>query len=199
MVLRHLPASGYVSLPWKNGQGLTEEICLMPEGASRDSFDLRVSRATIAASGLFSAFPGVDRTITVIEGKGLVLKFADGEAHLAPLVPFAFDSGLTPDGQPEGGQVRVLNVMAARRIWQIGPAQVLTGPAQLSAESGVLRVIFSVAGDWNVEASGQRIALASGDTVLSNGEVRLTPAGRGAVLVASLTPARPQDHPGEAR
>lgn len=199
MVLRHLPASGYVSLPWKNGQGLTEEICLMPEGANRESFDLRVSRATIAAPGLFSPFPGVDRTITVIEGKGLVLKFADGEAHLAPLVPFAFDSGLTPDGRPEGGQVRVLNVMAPRRAWRIGPAQVFTGPTELAAEPGALRVIFSVEGVWSIKASGQIITFVGGDTVLSGGEARLTPAGRGAILVVSLTPARPWDHAGEAR
>lgn len=189
MVLRHLPASGYVSLPWKNGQGLTEEICLMPEGASREAFDLRVSRATIAAPGLFSPFPGVDRAITVVEGKGLVLQFADGEAHLAPLVPFVFDSGLTPDGQPECGQVRVLNVMVSRRTWRIESAQVLTGLTELAADLGTLRVIFSVEGVWSVEASGKIFGLTDGDTVLSDGKARLIPTGQGTVLVVSLTPA----------
>ena len=77
MSIRHLPHQSYVSMAWKNGRGSTDEICLLPPGASRDGFDLRISRASIPEPGPFTAFPGVQRTITVIEGSGLKLDFGD--------------------------------------------------------------------------------------------------------------------------
>lgn len=98
MSIHHLPASGYVTLPWKNGTGSTDEVCLLPEETTRDAFEVRVSRATIAEPGLFSAFAGVERTITLIEGTALSLDFGTHKAELAPLQPYTFDSGLTPHG-----------------------------------------------------------------------------------------------------
>lgn len=177
-MLRHLPASGYDTQPWKNGQGLTDEVLLLPEGASRDGFDLRVSRATIGARGLFSAFPGADRIITVIEGEGLVLDFGDHSARLAPLEPHKFDTGLTPDGIPLGGTVRVFNVMASRAAWSLGPARV--GDEALT--DAALTVVFAL-------EPGVRVAersLAHGDTALAGPGATVT----GAALTVALTPAQ---------
>ena len=58
-----IPYAGLVAAPWKNGGGCTTEIAIAPPGASLDAFEWRISLATIAASGPFSAFPGVDRTL----------------------------------------------------------------------------------------------------------------------------------------
>ena len=126
MTIQHLPATAYVTMPWKNGRGSTDEICLLPEGASRDAFELRISRATISTPGAFSAFVGAERTITLIDGDGLSLEFDDRTVELSIGQPYRFDSGLTPIGVPRGGPVRVANVMAARDVWLQATAEILT-------------------------------------------------------------------------
>lgn len=183
MVLRHLPATGYDTQPWKNGQGVTDEVLLLPEGASRDGFDLRISRASISAQGLFSAFPGADRIITVIEGAGLRLDFGDRGVALGPLEPFAFDTGLTPDGLPLGQGVRVFNVMAARDVWVLGPARVLRGEGMDTGAA--LTVVFAHGAGVRIEESGTHLSLAPGDTALAGPGTRVA----GPALVIPLTPA----------
>lgn len=183
MVLRHLPAAGYETRPWKNGQGVTDEVLLLPEGAGRDGFDLRISRAGIGARGVFSAFPGADRIITVVEGAGLTLDFGDRSVTLGPLEPFAFDTGLTPDGLPLGPGVRVFNVMAARDVWALGPARVLRGGA--IGTDAVLTVVFALGAGVGIGESGTRLALAQGDTALAGPGACV----EGPALVIPLTPA----------
>lgn len=53
-------------MPWKNGGGSTAEIVVRPPEASIETFDWRVSMATIERDGDFSIFPGVDRTLAVL-------------------------------------------------------------------------------------------------------------------------------------
>lgn len=183
MMLRHLPAAGYETRPWKNGQGVTDEVLLLPEGAGRERFDLRISRAVIDARGPFSAFPGADRIITVIEGAGLRLEFGDRSATLDPLQPFAFDTGLTPDGIPLGPGVRVFNVMAARDVWTLGPARAMRGGAMRS--DAALTVAFALGAGVQVEEAGAQLFLAPGDTALAGPGARIA----GPVLVVPLTPA----------
>ncbi len=185
MPIRHLRSESYVRMPWKNGRGSTDEICLLPPGASRDAFDLRISRASIPEPGLFSAFPGVERTITVIEGAGLKLDFGDHMATLGPRQPFTFDSGLTPLGIPEGDAVRVVNVMAARTVWRIASAAVVTEAASLTA---VQSVVFAIVGRWLLEAGRDQTTLMPGDTALDDAPGRISPQSAGAALVVPLIP-----------
>lgn len=77
--MRILRASEYKTMPWKNGGGVTVEIAIHPPGASVDAFDWRVSMATVAQDGPFSSFPGVDRTLAIIEGNGLALAISGHE------------------------------------------------------------------------------------------------------------------------
>jgi len=189
MPLKYLPQAAYVTLPWKTGRGVTEEICLLPPGCDRDSFDLRVSRATIAEPGLFSAFPGADRVITVIEGHGLTLNFSGREVTLAPLEPYHFDTGLTPDGVPQGGGVRVLNVMAARHKMRIGRAEIVTGPTLITANPEDRRVVFAVACAWHVATGGPALTIQPGDTLLTDETAEISPLGQGQALVVPLSPA----------
>ncbi|MGR7000643.1 HutD/Ves family protein [Yinghuangia aomiensis] len=65
--------------PWRNGGGETREVAAEP--SADGGFAWRVSIATIAQDGPFSAFPGVDRTITLLEGAGVHL-VGDGLDHL---------------------------------------------------------------------------------------------------------------------
>jgi environmental stress-induced protein Ves len=65
--------SDYRRMPWKNGGGRTTEIAAHPPGAGFDAFDWRVSVADVTQSVPFSAFPGVDRTLVLLAGKGILL------------------------------------------------------------------------------------------------------------------------------
>ena len=77
--------------PWKNGGGATREIACWPPGTGLDSFDWRISVATIAADGAFSVFSGIDRSITLLSGDGVLLHGERGTHRLdQPHVPFAF-------------------------------------------------------------------------------------------------------------
>ncbi|MBM3986021.1 MAG: hypothetical protein FJ296_10095, partial [Planctomycetes bacterium] len=74
--LRVLRAADARRVPWRNGRGVTEELALAPPGASfeRGDFDWRVARATVAQAGPFSAFPGFERVLVVVQGAGLRLE-----------------------------------------------------------------------------------------------------------------------------
>jgi len=190
MTLRHLPATGYVTLPWKNGQGVTDEICLWPETGDRESFDLRISRATIAGEAPFSAFPGVDRIITVIEGAGLRLEFADHAADLAPRASYRFDSGLTPMGIPQGGPVRVLNVMVARAIWSLGTARLIGDAASVRPVPGGFAVVFGLSGHCHLSTGTDALDLMPGDTAITAIDTICTlQSGAGATLVVPVARA----------
>ena len=193
MPLRLLPASGYSTQPWKNGLGSTDEIALLPEGATRDAFGLRISRADIPGPGRFSSFPGVERAITVIDGAGLVLDFGERVVELVPERPFLFDSGLMPVGTPLGGPVRVLNVMAARARWQIGAADVHGGPAICDPGPGGIGVLFAIRGTARLVAPAEEVVLDQGDTAIIEDITRIVPEGSGgAILQVTLTlPTRP--------
>ncbi|BDT69411.1 protein Ves [Comamonadaceae bacterium OS-1] len=133
--------------PWKNGGGTTREIVCQPIGAGMDSFDWRVSIATIAAAGPFSAFPGVDRVITLLDGAGVRL-FGGGIDHRldTPCVPFAFSGDVVLGCELLGGASTDFNVMV-RRGRVRAEVRVLSAAEDISAPSGLL---LAVRGKWQL-------------------------------------------------
>ncbi len=119
MTLRVLWAAGYVEQPWKNGGGVTREIALGPTGAGLANFDWRVSLADVSEFGPFSTFPGVDRTLTVLDGQ---LRLAFGEAAPITLTsgspPLTFPADVVCHGFPVDGRALDLNVMVRRARYQ---------------------------------------------------------------------------------
>src|SRR5579871_6891915 len=76
-----LRESSYLTVPWKNGGGITREI--LREPAQSETFDWRLSLATIDAAGPFSAFEGYHRTLVLVRGAGVELNFGPhGTARL---------------------------------------------------------------------------------------------------------------------
>lgn len=126
------------TMPWKNGGGVTREIACLPAGSSVQNFHWRLSIAEIAASGPFSAFAGVDRAITLLEGKGVHLQTADGAINHRlnqPLQPFAFSGDQALDCTLLGeGSCQDFNVMVRRSF----------GSAQVSLQTQ----------HWNLPATG---------------------------------------------
>jgi environmental stress-induced protein Ves len=115
--VRILRAADRVASPWKNGGGETREVVAWPPGAGLDDFDWRVSLADVAADGPFSAFPGIDRVLTVVAGDGLVLEIDGRTTRLEPGEPFAFPGEANVMARLTVGPIRDLNVMVRRGAW----------------------------------------------------------------------------------
>jgi environmental stress-induced protein Ves len=78
-------------MPWANGKGTSYEIASDRDGEDRWSW--RVAIAPVVLDGPFSALPGIDRELVVIEGNGMVLE-VDGtsvECLLGQVVRFSGD------------------------------------------------------------------------------------------------------------
>jgi hypothetical protein len=136
--------------PWKNGGGATREIACWPPGAGLGDFGWRVSIATIAASGPFSVFGGVERQIMLLDGDGVRLRSGDGRIdHVldTPHAPFAFTGDAPIDCALLGGPSSDFNVMARRGQWR-ADLQVLRGASLIElAPHGVL---LALRGSWRL-------------------------------------------------
>ena len=93
MMTQLLKPSDYITMPWKNGQGSTAQIHLVPESAQfpQDEFLWRISSAQVSGENQFSQFPGYDRWLSVWQGAGLLLN----EQKLEAFAPRLF-AGETP-------------------------------------------------------------------------------------------------------
>ncbi|CAB3752768.1 Protein Ves [Paraburkholderia solisilvae] len=71
-------AADLLAAPWKNGGGVTREIAAYPHAAGYDTFIWRVSLADVEQAGPFSRFAGVDRTLVLLSGAGMLLDETQG-------------------------------------------------------------------------------------------------------------------------
>jgi len=104
-------------MPWKNGAGTTTEIAIDPPGADvAGRFRWRLSIADVEQSGPFSAFPGYDRTIMVIAGRGMELAVGGGPPRRLdrPFEPFVFSGDAPADCRLLEGPIRDFNLMVER-------------------------------------------------------------------------------------
>jgi environmental stress-induced protein Ves len=112
--MRLIRSKSYRRMPWKNGGGETIEIAVSPQNASLEAFDWRVSMARVESDGPFSAFPGIDRTLAVLEGQGIELTL-DGQAPvLVADAPYSFPGDVATASRLLGGPITDLNVMTRR-------------------------------------------------------------------------------------
>ncbi|MET7485699.1 HutD family protein [Streptomyces sp. NPDC005538] len=180
---RALPASARTAVPWKNGGGVTREIAAWPEGSGMDDFGWRVSLAEVGADGPFSAFPDVDRTLTVVEGAGMDLT-VDGTRHLVNTrySPRDFRGDVPTDCRLLDGPVVNLNVMWRRSAAATAPTvAVVRGRLRLRSDTLV------VALDGSAEVAGT--TLGPYDAVQLGEEAVLHALGRSAVIGLPLPPA----------
>ena len=115
MILR---AEDYKRMPWKNGGGETLEIAIFPEDAAVGNFDWRISMATVSVDGDFSLFPGIDRTITILDGDAISLVIEGRPAVLLDQSsqPYAFPGDIKTSGHLRTGPIADLNVMVRRGL-----------------------------------------------------------------------------------
>ena len=175
-------------MPWRNGQGTTREVAVEPGAAPDRPFLWRLSIASVEADGPFSAFPGYDRTILMLDGKGMELHFqeAAGIAVSARFVPVHFDGGWTTTCHLTGGPVRDLNLMVDRARARADSR--VTGAGRLETSGGTV-LVHALDGPLSVICGGPHTDLASGETLrLDQPDCPVALAGAGRAFVADITP-----------
>ena len=95
------------TLPRKNGGGVTREVA---KSHSRAPF-WRLSIANVDQEGLFSSFEGLDRILTVIEGKGMVLARYNGNLIADLHNPVHFFGTEAIDGLLPNGPIQDFNLI----------------------------------------------------------------------------------------
>ncbi|MFJ8667370.1 HutD family protein [Streptomyces sp. NPDC093600] len=144
--------------PWRNGGGATREIVSWPVGA--EEFQWRASVADIDRDGPFSAFPGVDRTFTLLVGDGVRLTAPGGFDRTARAgEPLAFSGDLQLTARLRGGPCRVLNIMVRTGRWTARVDRI-TGPVlPAGGHAGVFHVLR---GHWWTGTEGRLLAAGQG-------------------------------------
>lgn len=155
------------TMVWKNGGGQTIEMAIFPPEASLETFGWRLSRATIEKPGPFSVFPNVERSLTLLSGKGLALKFDNGPTLRlnAPGETAQLLGDVPITAEPIGGPVQDLNVMTRRGAFR-HEVTVLSGKRTLDAslpENSYLALYAD--GPGKLVRKGASSPLAAGDLV----------------------------------
>lgn len=118
---QHIPPARGRLMPWRNGGGTTLELAVEPPGATVDTgFGWRLSSAEVGVSGPFSAFPGLERWLLLLDGAGLDLDFGPrGGVRLSePLIPFRFSGDWPASATLLEGPCTDLNLMVDPRAWR---------------------------------------------------------------------------------
>ena len=113
----------FLAMPWRNGLGSTIEL-LKQDLPSSDGFAWRLSMAEVTTDGEFSNFSGYDRTLLLLEGKGLTLDCSgsDGSAKYPakhrlekPLQAARFKGEEPTFASLHDGPIKDFNIMTQRQ------------------------------------------------------------------------------------
>jgi environmental stress-induced protein Ves len=114
----------------------------------------RMSVATVAEDGPFSRFPGIWRSLTVIDGPGFRLAGDGVDLLAAPLCPVSFDGGAAVSACDVTGISRDFNVMVAAPL---PPPQVWVGRGGARLDRGAAVAVYALdpmAADGHAVAAG---------------------------------------------
>ncbi|MEX0320237.1 MAG: HutD family protein [Ruegeria sp.] len=163
--MRIITPSDFTTTRWKNGGGITHEIARVDRNGS---LLWRLSLAEVSSDGPFSAFEGLARILTVVEGPGMNLHGPDAVIRARPNAPVAFSGSLPIHGELLDGPVKNLNLI-------YDPARIeasvtrLTGPIKL-APNADLTALYVTAGSVSFDGT----AASKGDLALGQpGELDL--------------------------
>jgi len=187
-----IPFAGLATVPWKNGSGSTTEIAIDPPEGGYDAFHWRVSLATISENGPFSVFPGVERTLALVDGHGLTLDIDGSDRVLIgrdePVLAFSGDSEVK--ATLNRGPSIDFNVMTrSETCYHLFGRRRLTGNPSGFAPRGDVSVLFLAEGDsLSVSSDDERIGMVRFDTILFRGDSSIwrLEGGPGVVLIADI-------------
>ena len=186
--MRIIRAHDCKTTPWKNGGGSTTEIAIGPAGATLEAFDWRVSMARVASDGPFSDFAGIDRTLAVVKGNGLMLKIGDN----APVTlssgadPVSFSGDTPTSARLTEGEITDLNIMTRRGRFRHRLLRIAK-PAPCDFGDNDIAIVLSLDGATTVTFDQDSKTLGHGDAALLSrtiiAEFRISPATSRCYLV----------------
>jgi uncharacterized protein len=167
--------SSFKATPWKNGGGITQEALRVP--ADGDPFLWRVSVARVDSSGPFSDFGGYSRSMVLLRGAGLTLKFDDGEQCVLREIGDSaqFDGAMHTHCDLLRGPCVDLNFMVSKSLRaEARVVRLDQSPTALAAPQSAL--IFSLEAPLLLDGdAGEPVRLEPWDlAVFSQGTVRLS-------------------------
>jgi environmental stress-induced protein Ves len=178
-------AREYKRMPWKNGGGETVEIAVFPPDASVDDFDWRISMAMVASDGPFSIFPGIDRTLSILDGNGMSLSINGA----VPIVmsetsePLSFAADVPVDAVLVDGPITDLNVMTRRgrfshRVERKSENILIKPPT-------VVETVFVLStGKMSLKTEGQVVVLDALDAALIDRQAQIITVHAGFYLIS---------------
>lgn len=170
-----LKAADHRHMPWKNGGGETTEIAIFPTDADLAAFGWRVSMATVASDGPFSIFPGIDRTLSILQGDGMELDIAGRSPVILTQAsePLSFPADAATTARLISGTIVDLNIMTRRGVWthQV-ERRIVEGQHHLDAEGGVTMLLSL--GNLRIENHGYAEELGRLDCAILDGVVFIT-------------------------
>jgi uncharacterized protein len=156
-----LRACDYQRTRWKNDGGWTTEIASQPRADGVEGFRWRVSIADIEVDGPFSSFPGIERDLVLLSGKGIELDINDAPTiridQRFQRVHFSGDDSV--NCRLLAGPTRDFNVMTARG--QVA-AEVYARPL-----NGTMLVFVGPDTSWLIHVFGGHAAIRGGDQIFS--------------------------------
>lgn len=173
--MRLIRAADCRRMPWKNGGGETIEIAIHPAGSGLDDFDWRVSMARVEADGPFSAFPGIDRTLAVLEGEGINLEIGGGISVLTTASPpLTFPADVATAASLIAGPITDLNVMSRRgRSTHSVTRFAIREPAEIVATAEATFILCQ-SGSARAMADGEEFEIGRFDALLIEAGRRIT-------------------------
>jgi uncharacterized protein len=187
-------AQQHLSMPWKNGGGVTHELAVSPPGAGFDDFVWRASIAEVNRDGPFSVFGGIDRTLVLLDGAGFTLYLDQTEQHNLdlPYQPFRFSGERAVSAHLRDGPTRDFNLMI-RRAQARGRLDIERGPdaADLDAE---VALVYCERGtvDLSFNSNATTDRLRHGDLLqidpAETGLWHMQPSTDAILLVIRITP-----------
>lgn len=181
-LLTPLPSSNFTAMPWRNGAGVTREIAVEPSDDPAVPFHWRLSMADLAGDGPFSAFPGIDRVLLLLDGEGVVLTIDGGSPRALPVgeaIAFPADVPTTLTMQSPRGQD--LNLMWDRsRV--VGSMIVLEAGTERRSDETAIAVALDPS---LVIVDGERVVLDLHDAVRIDGPAAVR-IDAGTVALAQL-------------
>ncbi len=178
--MRLVRRASYRRMPWANGRGVTEEILRIDRA---EGMLWRLSLAAVVENGPFSAFPGIERNLTVIEGPGFDLVGPEGRRRAALFQPVGFSGDEAIVAEVVTGPSRDFNVMSARSLGA-PVVEVVEAGAEVVAGPGPL-CLFAL--DWTgLETPRQDALLERWDVALVDPGHAVRLEGPGNVLIARI-------------
>jgi uncharacterized protein len=176
-----LRAANALTMPWRNGGGSTTEIAAGPPGASLDNFDWRVSMARVATDGPFSHFAGVDRTLAVVTGRGLMLQI-DNRPQVtlaAGSEPVSFPGDAPTHAQLTRGEITDLNVMTRRGRFRHSLQRIVQPASRDLAGDAGIAIVVSLHGRTTASTDRASDILDHGDAAIvrraNESKIRIEP------------------------